>query len=221
MIERVGNLALLEGPAIIVHGVNGGWSHGPKFAPVDADGAPVASFAASLAERGPMARASYMALEMGNAEVRDRCRTMIREHWSPGRGVHGLPLGWAFPRRIEGDVWLVHGVTQRSVRGTKEKARDGKYFVRKVPADIGAVAAVLDSTVAFMRRLAERDGAALPLHMPRIGCGLGGLDWDDVRALVERVEARANVPLANASEGHRALCSRWPVNFNVWSKGAA
>lgn len=47
MNESRGNLALIEGPAIIVHGVNGGWLHGPKFG---------AGFAKSLAERGPLAR---------------------------------------------------------------------------------------------------------------------------------------------------------------------
>lgn len=209
MIEHVGNLALLEGPAIIVHGVNGGWIHGPKFG---------AGFAASLAARGPMARESYFALKMGRAAHRSRFATMLPTGTVPSDDrADGLPLGLAFPRRIEGGVWLVHGVTQRSVKGTPEKAREGKTFVRSKPAVPSAIAAVLDATVAFMRRLAKRDGVALPLHMPRIGCGHGGLDWDDVRAVVERAEQRANVPLPGASDEYRAACEAWPATFNVWS----
>lgn len=215
MIEHVGNLALLEGPAIIVHGVSGGWHHGPKFDDATDDDA--VTFAASLAERGPMARESYFGLKMGKASHRDTFRTMAQEALWPQQGVDGLPLGWIFPRRIEGGVWLVHGVTQRSVRGTKEKKRNGETFVRNKPAVPSAIAAVLDATVAFMRRLAKRDGVALPLHMPRIGCGHGGLDWDNVRAVVERAEQRANVPLPGASDEYRAACEAWPATFNVWS----
>ncbi len=216
MTERKGNLALIEGPAIIVHGVNAGWQHGPKFDDATDDDA--VTFAKSLAERGPMARESYFALEMGRASHRDRFRTMAQQAFWPERGVDGLPLGLAFPRRIEGGVWLVHGVTQRSVRGTKEPhGREKTMVPNNRPAVMHAIAQVLDATVAFVRDMAKRTGVALPLHMPRIGCGLGGLEWDDVRAMILRVEDRANVPLDAASDDYRAACEAWPVNFNVWS----
>lgn len=30
----------------------------------------------------------------------------------------------------------------------------------------------------------------LPLYLPRIGCGLGGLQWDDVRQIIEELEEK-------------------------------
>lgn len=45
--------------------------------------------------------------------------------------------------------------------------RDGKAY-----ADLTAIGRSLDATLAFCK------GAQLPLYLPRIGCGLGGLSWD-------------------------------------------
>lgn len=45
--------------------------------------------------------------------------------------------------------------------------RDGKVY-----ADLEAIGRGLDATLAFCK------GAQLPLYLPRIGCGLGGLSWD-------------------------------------------
>ncbi len=42
----------------------------------------------------------------------------------------------------------------------------------KVYANLDAVVSGLDATLAFCK------GANLPLYLPRIGCGLGGLNWD-------------------------------------------
>lgn len=44
---------------------------------------------------------------------------------------------------------------------------DGKKY-----ADLDAVTRSLETTLAFCK------GSALPLYLPRIGCGLGGLSWD-------------------------------------------
>lgn len=47
------------------------------------------------------------------------------------------------------------------------------------PADIGAIATCL-ANVADMAR-----ACSMEVHMPMIGCGLGGLSWDDVRVVAE------------------------------------
>lgn len=51
-------------------------------------------------------------------------------------------------------------------------------------ADIKAV----DSSLAYA--LAVAVGAKIPLYMPRIGCGLGGLNWDtEVGPVVDKIHA--------------------------------
>ena len=64
---------------------------------------------------------------------------------------------------------------------------DGKKY-----ADLGAVKNCL--TTAFI--LAEHKGLAL--HMPKIGCGLGGLEWSDVEPIIE------------------ALMVEYPVEVNIY-----
>lgn len=60
----------------------------------------------------------------------------------------------------------------------------------KVYADISAIETALDATMAFCR------GADLPLYMPLVGCGLGGLSWgDDVGPVVEKLQAKYDIPV--------------------------
>jgi O-acetyl-ADP-ribose deacetylase (regulator of RNase III) len=60
---------------------------------------------------------------------------------------------------------------------------DGRKY-----ADIAAIEVALSSTMSFCR------GANLPLYMPRIGCGLGGLSWDEeVGPIVEQLQRTHNV----------------------------
>ena len=55
--------------------------------------------------------------------------------------------------------------------------RDGKRY-----ADPSAIRRALTDTISFCQ------GANLPLYIPRIGCGLGGLVWEqDVQPIVEEV----------------------------------
>lgn len=60
-------------------------------------------------------------------------------------------------------------------------------------ADLDAVRAALTAAV--------RDAEAHRIRhiaMPRIGCGLGGLDWDDVSAIIDGVAATTTVELVVA-----------------------
>lgn len=61
--------------------------------------------------------------------------------------------------------------------------KDGKAY-----ADINAVEHGLKQVMSFCR------GADLPLYMPLIGCGLGGLSWDDqVHPMVKQLQAEYGI----------------------------
>lgn len=210
MIEHVGNLAALTGHVIIVHGVNGGWQHGPKFG---------AGFAAALNKRGPEARDSYFRSRMGIAAYREKRYARAarsRGFDFPYPTDDGVPLGYHIKGVLEGGEVIVHGVTQRSVRGTLEKR--GSNMVRNDrPAHQWAVGWVVESAVTIMRNMAAVEGTPRAIHLPRIGCGLGGLEWDDVRGCLLRIESMYNTPLESASDALHAAARDYPVVLNVWS----
>lgn len=189
MRTQVGNLAALTGHAIILHGVNGGWLHGPKFS---------AGFATDIARRDEGARRSY--LEAWGRGPDDPIIYANERPWLKGaEGVPdgpGLPLGWVFPYHLADGVWLLHGVTQPYIRGTmRPVGKEQTMRPDNSPARIDAVRAVLDAAVRFMRVLAVREGVPRELHCTRLGCGLGGLEWNAVAACIRRVESTQNAPL--------------------------
>jgi O-acetyl-ADP-ribose deacetylase (regulator of RNase III) len=49
--------------------------------------------------------------------------------------------------------------------------------------------AIADSVRAAITH--ARENGVRTIYLPRIGSGIGGLDWDDVRATLERVDAEA------------------------------
>ena len=51
-------------------------------------------------------------------------------------------------------------------------------------ADLYAIKRSLDATFAFAAR------KQLPVFMPRIGCGLGGLRWDEVESVIVELEGK-------------------------------
>jgi O-acetyl-ADP-ribose deacetylase (regulator of RNase III) len=66
-------------------------------------------------------------------------------------------------------LFIANAITQQNY------GRDGKVY-----ASTDAIADALATTVAFASAL------DLPVFLPPIGCGLGGLNWDqDVKSLVE------------------------------------
>lgn len=92
------------------------------------------------------------------AEYRQRCKAVPRR-FNPGD---------VFLWRDDGPPMVFNLATQ-----------DG---FRRGDADIEAV----ERSLAEMRRIADHDGI-LSIGMPRIGAGLGGLEWADVRAVIDRV----------------------------------
>lgn len=75
---------------------------------------------------------------------------------------------------IKEQLWVCNCYTQQYY------GYDGKAY-----ADIIAI----EKCLRFVARLSAE--STLPIYMPRIGCGLGGLDWNyDLIPLIEEVEER-------------------------------
>lgn len=76
--------------------------------------------------------------------------------------------------RVTEDVVIVNGYTQ------VKYGRDGKRY-----ADVAAIYKVLSQTAEFVDGGGYKD-----LYMPKIGAGLGGLDWEtEVLPIVEMVSS--------------------------------
>jgi O-acetyl-ADP-ribose deacetylase (regulator of RNase III) len=66
------------------------------------------------------------------------------------------------------DLYVLNGLTQ------KEYGVDGKVY-----ADVNAIERVVNHAADFASFL------KIPLYMPKIGCGFGGLNWVDVSKIVQ------------------------------------
>lgn len=59
-------------------------------------------------------------------------------------------------------------------------------FTQVAPGPCADAAAIKECLVDVMRFAREMN---LPVHSVQIGCGIGGLKWDDVRLIYEQVDA--------------------------------
>jgi O-acetyl-ADP-ribose deacetylase (regulator of RNase III) len=99
----------------------------------------------------------------------------IRRRWPECYGhyiqawkTHAQLLGHVVTSHFSRDVFIAHCFTQRNY------GSDGKKY-----ADARAIRACFESLDVLAKEL------RLPVYMPRIGCGLGGLDWHaDVEPLL-------------------------------------
>ncbi len=66
------------------------------------------------------------------------------------------------------DLYVLNGLTQ------KDYGVDGKVY-----ADVNAIERVVNHAADFASFL------KIPLYMPKIGCGFGGLKWEDVSQIVQ------------------------------------
>ena len=62
---------------------------------------------------------------------------------------------------------------------------ESKKIICHICNDLGAWGAGFVLALSKVNVVAERIGATL--HMPRIGCGLAGGEWDAVQAVIEEV----------------------------------
>jgi O-acetyl-ADP-ribose deacetylase (regulator of RNase III) len=109
------------------------------------------------------------------AEFKRRWPAMYAEyhqHCQDGRFTLGDVFSWS-----DGTITIFNLATQESYRG-------------KVRAEIGAIESALTKMLdlAVERRLPA-------VGLPRIGAGLGGLDWSEVRAVIERLGEPSPVKL--------------------------
>lgn len=91
-------------------------------------------------------------------------------------------LGEVCPVDVSDDptlpIYVLNGITQQLF------GADGKPY-----ADINAIRSVLKKSMDFASQ------HELDLYLPEIGCGLGGLKWDDVQQVMHEVHAEcANPP---------------------------
>lgn len=85
-------------------------------------------------------------------------------------------LGTVFPVGI-GDVMVANCITQRSV---------GFDRFGNPPASLEAIRETLSECVTMANRY------GLDLYTPQIGCGLGGLSWDDVEKIYNELSEKLN-----------------------------
>jgi O-acetyl-ADP-ribose deacetylase (regulator of RNase III) len=78
------------------------------------------------------------------------------------------------------DLWVANMVAQRGIRRRQGDPR---------AVDYGALATCLD------RLGAAAQFCGYSVHMPRIGCGLGGGDWNEVSPLIEKALILKGVPV--------------------------
>lgn len=89
--------------------------------------------------------------------------------WAVDGPEYGFQLGSVQHIPVADDLWVANMIAQRGVRSTA----DGP------PIRYDALGSALSKVASFAR------GHGATVHMPRIGCGLAGGDWDEVAKIVE------------------------------------
>ena len=128
--------------------------------------------------------------KMGKGVAKD-----IRNKWPIVYSQYLLMCSSHSPEELLGTAHLINvgdtqstGINQLFVANcfTQEfYGRDGKRY-----ADPLAIKKALTNTLEFCK------GIDLPLYMPKIGCGLGGLNWEkDVLSIIEELDAQFQLPI--------------------------
>lgn len=111
--------------------------------------------------------------------IRKKWPHAYKRYTENGGGEHLLGTVMCIKHNKYPNLVIINGYTQIKY------GRDGKRY-----ADINAV----EKCILYACATAQNEG--LPLYMPMIGCGLGGLSWEDeIRAVVEN--ASYNFPEVN------------------------
>ena len=119
-----------------------------------------AGFAAALAARYPLAKQRFQAWARGGSHVYARPFELGIVQW--------VGVGQALGRTHRfSDRWVANMVAQAGLRSAQNPR----------PLKLDALASCLGELV----------GIEMPIVMPRIGCGLAGGSWDEVRPLIESI----------------------------------
>lgn len=105
----------------------------------------------------------------------DRPRDFYEDDFHQGL----VKLGVISPVEVEPDITVVNMCAQRSLT----VVRDGE-----IPLSYGNLLVCLDS----LATLALQENASV--HMPRIGCGIAGGNWDSVEDLIKQTLVLRDVP---------------------------
>lgn len=106
----------------------------------------------------------------------------------------------------EGDLWTWAGADGRRIvslmtqsPAPSEHARPGKASTENV-----------NHALRALRRTVEAEGFT-SLALPRLATGVGGLDWDDVRPLVQRHLGDLGIPVYLYSQYHAGVAAEEPA----------
>jgi O-acetyl-ADP-ribose deacetylase (regulator of RNase III) len=94
---------------------------------------------------------------------------MAYDHWTKEEGLTFIPLGWTQLDYVGNNIYVANMVAQhRTIRSVEKPIcyKSLEVCLEKVAKS----AIALDATV----------------HMPRIGCGLAGGDWNVVESIINR-----------------------------------
>lgn len=109
---------------------------------------------------------------------RDWCRVPTNPSWCQGEG---LPrLGNVQFVRVHDDITVANMMAQDGIRRGPSAPRAVRY-------------AALMLTLAKVAAFAASEGSSV--HMPRIGCGLGGGRWADIEPMIDNQMCRRGIPV--------------------------
>lgn len=80
------------------------------------------------------------------------------------------------------NVWVANMIAQRGIRHSPSAPR---------AVDYDALRAALDKVAAY----ATRGLGGASVHMPRIGCGLGGGTWDEIEPIIQNTLIPYGIPV--------------------------
>lgn len=96
----------------------------------------------------------------------------LKEKW-----LNGLSLGTVGLVQVERDIWVANMVAQRDIRSYRGVPPIRYGALKKCLATVALHAKELQASV----------------HLPRIGCGLAGGEWEIIESLIQ--ETFADVPI--------------------------
>lgn len=126
-------------------------------------------FVVALSRRWPQPEREYRAWRRTSVTATDEVRV-----------PNPFYLGGIQLVLVEPQVWVANMVAQHGVR-----------HGRNAPAAVDYLA--LTSCLSRVAFCARFTGASI--HMPRIGCGLGGGSWDEVEPIIQRELADRHIPV--------------------------
>jgi O-acetyl-ADP-ribose deacetylase (regulator of RNase III) len=129
--------------------------------------------------RGVMGSGVALAIKNKWAIAYERYHSMVKAWKRPTRELLGLSqiVNVGHPDIDEpNSIFVANMFTQ------EDCGRDGRAYASQL-----AIQKAAEATLSFCR------GTNLDLYMPRVGCGLGGLKWENVGPMIDTLQQQYNV----------------------------